>query len=139
MIHARHFAFLMLVTSTALSAQGPVSEDVVFRHRHQKLLFIRTDSGATKEGIPQPCIRVRVVVNGTGSVVSAKGESDVPVDMLTKAENAVRSMSYEPFQTGGHAVTTEFEECVLVLPAELQPSGKVPFPSVRDWSQRACA
>jgi len=57
----------------------------------------------------------------------------VSTDLRSQAESAAKNLRYRPFERDGQPVAVTFEERVAVLPPELVPKKRVPFPSIHNW------
>jgi ankyrin repeat protein len=57
----------------------------------------------------------------------------MPASLLSDAESLIRATRYEPFERNGHHVSASFEEHLPVLPLELKPERRVPFPEIQNW------
>ncbi|MGB9122562.1 MAG: ankyrin repeat domain-containing protein [Candidatus Angelobacter sp.] len=85
-------------------------------------------------------IRVTVVVDTTGAIISSvpqiastDGSHRIPSSVLSQAEAMVRTLHFKPFERAGHPVSVTFNRDVGLLPLELKPAQRVPFPKVKDW------
>lgn len=85
-------------------------------------------------------IRVTVVVDTAGDIISSvpqtastDGNHRVPSSVLAEAEAMVRTLRFKPFERAGHPVSVTFDRYVALLPPELKPAQRVPFPKVKDW------
>ena len=78
-------------------------------------------------------IAVQVVVDAAGVIVSATTDPNLSAELQSQAKAAALASHYRPFERNGHAVPARFEERVLVLPPELTPKRRVPFPTIRNW------
>jgi hypothetical protein len=79
-------------------------------------------------------IVVRVVVDPTGSIVSATGAPASPdgglklsPDIIAQAESMVRGLHFKPFLRAGHPVSVTFERYVALLPSETKLDKHIPF------------
>ena len=84
-------------------------------------------------------ITITAVVDTKGAVVSALAlpqnqEKDAPLGLLIQAEALVRGLQFKPFYRDGHPVSVTFYRHITVLPPELVPEQRVPFPKVHDWN-----
>jgi TonB family protein len=80
-------------------------------------------------------VRVRAVVDPTGAVVSVALEnSNLSPELQQQAIEAAEAARYRPFERHGHPVAVTLELWVRVLPPEIVPKTRVPFPTVRDWN-----
>ena len=85
-------------------------------------------------------IRVRIVVDTAGNVISSvpqiaspDGNHSIPRSVLAQADDMVRTLHFKPFERAGHPVSVTFERDVALLPPELKPAQRVPFPKIKDW------
>jgi ankyrin repeat protein len=85
-------------------------------------------------------IRVTVVVDTTGAIISSvpqvastDGSHRIPSSVLAQADAMVRSLHFKPFERAGHPVSVTFDRDVALLPPQLKPARRVPFPKVKDW------
>ena len=78
-------------------------------------------------------IGVRVTVDRAGNVVSVIADKSVSSDLQSRAEAAAKNLHFQPFERDGHTVSVSFEDRVAVLPPELMPKIRVPFPTIRNW------
>lgn len=78
-------------------------------------------------------IGVRITVDANGTVTSANADNSVPADLRSRAEAAAKSARFRPFERNGHPVAASFEDRIAVLPPELIPKRRIPFPTIRDW------
>ncbi|HEX3092688.1 MAG TPA: ankyrin repeat domain-containing protein [Candidatus Angelobacter sp.] len=85
-------------------------------------------------------IKVTVVVDTTGAIISSvpqvastDGNHRVSSSVLAQAEAMVRTLRFKPFERVGHPVSVTFDRNVELLPPELKPAQRVPFPKVKDW------
>jgi hypothetical protein len=98
--------------------------------------FLRMSLPTTREAVllSMMGIAVRLTVDSSGAVTSAVADKKLSADIRSRAEAAARNLRYRPFERGGHPVAASFEESVIVLPPELVPKTRVPFPPVHDWN-----
>jgi hypothetical protein len=87
-------------------------------------------------------IKVTAVVDTTGAVISSvpqrererpDGNRRISTTVLAQADAMVRALRFKPFERGGHPVSVTFDWDVALLPPELKPEKRVPFPKVKDW------
>jgi hypothetical protein len=98
--------------------------------------FLRMSLPTTREAVLLSMlgITVRLTIDRSGAVTSAVADKNLSADIRLRAEATVRKLRYRPFERGGHPVAATFEESVIVLPPELVPKTRVPFPQVQDWN-----
>jgi hypothetical protein len=78
-------------------------------------------------------IGVRITVDANGTVTSASADKSVSADLRSRAEAAAKSTRIRPFERDGHPVAATFEDRIMVLPPELVPKKRIPFPTIHDW------
>ena len=85
-------------------------------------------------------VRVRVVVDATGAIISSvpqvaspHGNHRIPSSVLAQADSMVRTLHFRPFERAGHPISVIFDRTVALLPPELKPAQHVAFPKVKDW------
>ena len=117
---------------------GPVSvgQQEVRDHLLGDWPFLRISLPMTREAIllSMMGIAVHLTVNPRGAVTSAVADKKLSADIRSQAEAVARSLRYRPFERGGHPVAATFEQSLIVLPPELIPKTRVPFPQVHDWN-----
>jgi len=112
-----------------------VGEEEVADHRAGDPPFLRISLPPREAGeLAMEGIAVRVAVDSSGAVISALSDENASAELRSRAAAVVRNLRYRPFQRGGHNVAAAFEERVRVLPPELIPKTRVPFPTVHDWN-----
>jgi hypothetical protein len=78
-------------------------------------------------------IGVRITVDANGTVASANADKSVSADLRSRAEAAAKSTRFRPFERDGYPVAATFEDRIAVLPPELVPKRRIPFPTIPDW------
>lgn len=113
----------------------PISYDEVEKHRTGDRAFIRVTTSDRASGIRIfEGIGLHVTVDADGHVISATAEKDVSPDLRSRAESAAKTLQFKPFERNGHAVVASFEDRIAVLPPELTPTKRMPFPEIHNWN-----
>jgi hypothetical protein len=132
---ASHTAFSQTQAESLVS----IDSDEAGQHLLGDFPYVRTASAnPTQEemNLRFEGLRVRVTVNAAGGVDSAEcqcNKSSYP-ELAARAESAAREVKYKPFVRDGQPVRAQFDQWMMVLPAELKPLRHVEFPVVNDWN-----
>jgi hypothetical protein len=151
----RGLAMLMLLLTVAILAL-PIQQPASGQHQQPDPIQVSSkeaDQHSIGDGdrwfylrVPQnqwsffSSIKVTVVVDTTGAIISSvpqgantDGNRKIPSSVLAQAEAMVQALHFKPFERAGHPVSVTFDQDVALLPPELKPAQRVPFPKVKDW------
>jgi hypothetical protein len=128
---AMKWHLVLFAFAGTILAQAPVRVDDVEAKAHEipPVSIIRVPKPEGPSSFP-----FEVRVNHVGQVVDVKPVSGGREEYFEAAEKLVRSRRYKPFLRDGQPVEVIAWAWVFVLPEEIQPKVRVPFPEVQDWT-----
>jgi ankyrin repeat protein len=102
---------------------GEVREHEIWPHKPVR-------RGVGEKRIFQEAVRMKLVVDEQGNVVSAEAAEDSHAAYRAAAVEEAKRWKYVPFEKDGVAVKAGFEDYVRILPAERLPTKQQAFPTL---------